>query len=92
MGLKMELSGALGKRTRFQEKELAQLLLTVSPASSRGEGEGPLRVPDEVEKVVPKNLQLQDDTLLDRVAYSDPEATPTLRLTSLEQAVVLGQW
>ncbi|CAI8052814.1 Tetratricopeptide repeat protein 27 [Geodia barretti] len=41
--------------------------------------------------MVPKNVQLQDDTLLDSVVYSDPETTPTPRLTSLEQAVVLGQ-
>ena len=48
--------------------------------------------PDVGERMVPKNVQLQDDTLLDSVVYSDPETTPTPRLTSLEQAVVLGQW
>ena len=41
---------------------------------------------------MPKDLQLQDDTLLDHVAYSDLQATPTPQLTALEQAVILGQW
>ena len=48
--------------------------------------------PEVGERMVPKNVQLQDETVLDGVVYSDPETTPTPRLTSLEQAVVLGQW
>ena len=47
---------------------------------------------EEVQRAVPKNVLLQDDTLLERVVYSDPKTTPPPRLTSLEQAVVLGQW
>ena len=42
LGVKVELVGALGKRTRYQERELAQLLLSVSlddPSSSEREGE-----------------------------------------------------
>ena len=42
--------------------------------------------------VLPKDLQLHDDTLLEQVAYSDLEAPPTTKLSGLEQAVVLGQW
>ena len=47
---------------------------------------------EEELKVLPKDLQLQDDTLLEHVAYSELQATPTPRLTTLEQAVILGQW
>ena len=44
-------------------------------------------------KCLPKDLRLQDDTLEDHVIYSDPNTTPTYsQLTSLQQAVVLGEW
>ena len=110
-GLSVELSGALGKRTRYQEKELAQLRLTVTTTpSDRGEesvtnsmheGQSHLKnalVPKCVltlyhpERIVPKDLQLHDDTLLDQVMYSDLKATPTPKLSALEQAIILGQW
>ena len=60
---------------------LSPLHLPLQPSSS-----------DEVKRVLPKDLRLQDDTLLDHVAYSDLQATPTPKLTALEQAVILGQW
>jgi tetratricopeptide (TPR) repeat protein len=94
LGLKMELRGAMGKRTKFQEKDLAQLLLSVTSTRRRGEeeeGEERSAGQEVGERMVPKNVQLQDETVLDGVVYSDPETTPTPRLTSLEQAVVLGQ-
>ena len=54
--------------------------------SSEGGAEGGAK------KAVPKDLRLQDDTLLEQVVYSDLQATPTPKLTPLEQAVILGQW
>lgn len=37
VGLRVELSGALGKRTKYQEKEVAQMRLVVDTASERGD-------------------------------------------------------
>ena len=37
VGLRVELSGALGKRTKYQEKEMAQMRLVVDTASERGD-------------------------------------------------------
>ena len=39
VGLRAELTGALGKRTRYQVKELAQLMLAVTTAPGRRDGE-----------------------------------------------------
>lgn len=36
VGLRVELSGALGKRTKYQEKDVAQMRLVVDKASERG--------------------------------------------------------
>lgn len=36
-GLSLELSGAMGKRTRFQSKDTAQLVLRVAMTTDRGE-------------------------------------------------------
>jgi hypothetical protein len=86
LGLGIELSGALGRRTRYQEKETAQLRLLVTTASERETEEAS---EGGAKRAVPKDLQLQDDTLLEHVVYSDLRATPTPKLTALEQAVIL---
>lgn len=60
------MTGILGKRTRHQEKDTAQLALEVT-----------LLEKDDIERVpvndfvVPKNLELKDDVRLETVNYSD---------------------
>ena len=39
-----------------------------------------------------QDLVLGDDTLLDHVTFVDPQQHATPTLSSLQQAVVLGQW
>ncbi|KAL8858907.1 MAG: hypothetical protein Q9178_004586 [Gyalolechia marmorata] len=83
-GFEFELTGRLGKRTKFQENDLSQLVVLarsaddnhaevscVKPSSINGAlGNVPLMAsrPDE--------LNLNDDTLLDSIAFSKPKANP----------------
>lgn len=59
-GFEFVLTGVMGKRTKFQEKETSQLVvLAKSALASEG---------SKAEK--PKNLDLNDDTLLDAIAFN----------------------
>ena len=92
-----ELVGALGKRTRFQQTDVAQLTLKVStsiPDSAHS--------PDSTHKACsadpkeergvecPREISLDDDTILDRISFAQPQSLQCL--SSLQQAALLGWW
>ena len=86
-GVSTELTGVLGRRTRFQQTDVAQLVLKVSssPTSSpAAEGEGGGAGPGEF----PREVCLDDDTVLDKISFTQPPSVYTL--TPLQQAVLLG--
>ncbi|KAL5636356.1 hypothetical protein ACGC1H_000353 [Rhizoctonia solani] len=89
--LQFQLTGALGKRTKFQTQDLTQLVLL---AKSREGGSA-----DEAKINVPETMQLNDDTLLEQTEYTsstdthsfagiDPSNQPALR--PLDQCILLG--
>lgn len=66
LGLQYNLVGKLGKRTKYQERDLAQLALEVALV----ERENIERPP--VHKIkVPVNVSLQDDVRIDAISYLD---------------------
>ncbi|KAL8835083.1 MAG: hypothetical protein Q9170_003460 [Blastenia crenularia] len=84
-GLKFRLTGRLGKRTKFQEKDLSQLVVLAKSADSVEKSVGPGSTPqannpiaetkdDAEETIKPENLNLNDDTLFESIQFS--KSTP----------------
>ncbi|KAF2668438.1 TPR-like protein, partial [Microthyrium microscopicum] len=64
------LTGLLGKRTKFQQRETSQLVVL-----ARSAGDKPVHEKDSKE-AVPKALDLNDDTLLESISFSDKKISP----------------
>lgn len=90
-GLNISMTGALGKRTRFQHKYLAQLILEVKrkqdQPSQRDNESSPTPTPLAC---LPKDYSLDDDTVLDKINLAEPDQYELPDLSAEEQAVILG--
>ena len=83
-GLEYELTGALGKRTKFQETEISQLVLlaeskldkNLQGALSQKEYNSEISTANRRQNI-PENLALNDDTLLEQTQFtsSNPAGT-----------------
>lgn len=62
------LTGLMGKRTKFQQKDTSQLLVLARSASSETNNAS-----EDVSK--PKNLDLNDDTLLESISFTEKTST-----------------
>ncbi|CAL1290975.1 unnamed protein product [Larinioides sclopetarius] len=87
VGLNVELSGAYGKRTRFQNKAVSQLLVKLHK-DDRKSDEEILEITENPD--FPPDLNLQDDTLLNKVSFTNSEEYQIEYLLPEEQVVLLG--
>ncbi|CAL1578486.1 unnamed protein product [Knipowitschia caucasica] len=90
-GLRVQPTGVLGKRTRFQQKSLAQLVLQVTRSSEAPDWtkSEACPAPTPVDQL-PKDCDLNDDTRLEQISLEDPEEIHLPQLSAEEQGVVLG--
>jgi hypothetical protein len=89
-GLKWELTGALGKRTRFQDRDLAQLVVV---AESSGPAEETAGVANG--NGAPKSLPLNDELLLERIDFKADESGKMVSRKALkivDQCILLAFW
>lgn len=79
--LNLELEGALGKRTKYQQQEKAQLYLKAKVDKNL--------FPHRDCKVLPKVINLTDDLRLEKIEFS--EERENFELGGLEEAIVLAK-
>jgi hypothetical protein len=96
-GLQVLMTGAMGKRTKFQSFETAQLVVEArsggptaqspspSPSSSSSQSTDSVRAVS-----VPKELMLNDSDLLEQPSYSNLPADA--KLSPLDQTILLAVW
>ncbi|KAG9237781.1 hypothetical protein BJ875DRAFT_493003 [Amylocarpus encephaloides] len=78
-GFEYALSGALGKRTKFQQTDISQLVVFAKSKPPGGASKnglsGPLKdssLSNEEDRNAPKALDLNDDTLLEAIDFAKP--------------------
>ncbi|KAI5611438.1 tetratricopeptide repeat protein 27, partial [Silurus asotus] len=89
-GLHINMTGALGKRTRFQQNFLAQLILDVKRKDESFIPDSELSVPPTPTSLLPKDHQLNDDTVLNQINLAAPSDHQLPDLSAEEQALILG--
>lgn len=89
-GLTINMTGALGKRTYFQQKYLAQLILEVKRKQEQpGQTDEATPTPTP-QASLPKDYSLGDDTVMDKINLAEPDQYELPDLSAEEQAVILG--
>ncbi|PTB67601.1 hypothetical protein BBK36DRAFT_1115865 [Trichoderma citrinoviride] len=90
-GVTYALSGALGKRTKFQEQSLSQLVVFAKSASeqdSAGAAAGESKDDDDDEvAAMPDALKLNDDTLLEEIQFTKEPVKDTAAVDALPPAL-----
>ncbi|XP_074616162.1 tetratricopeptide repeat protein 27-like isoform X2 [Acropora palmata] len=95
VGLRVELTGALGRRTKFQQQDVSQLVLFLQREANSVGTESVKSTETPGKEALPKDVALNDDTLLAKVKFKDENIQHHINETDvdispLDQAVILG--
>ena len=93
-GLKVEVTGAAGKRTKYQQNATAQMIVTATSSQISKAKDQTLEDPKtaaEKDHIKSQEIQHSEDTiLLDRVALEKEEYNEITPLTILDQSILLA--
>ncbi|KAK2843883.1 hypothetical protein Q7C36_012098 [Tachysurus vachellii] len=89
-GLLINMTGALGKRTRFQQNFLAQLVLDVKRKEESLVSDSELSPTPTPTDLLPKDHHLNDDTVLNQLNLAEPSEHQLPDLSAEEQALILA--
>ncbi|CAF0750035.1 unnamed protein product [Adineta steineri] len=89
-GLEINLTGQLGKRTRYQLNNTSQLLLDITRKDLQQTSTNNNKTNDET-LVLPKNLALNDDVVLNQIQFENESDNQnlTIQLNVIEQLALL---
>eukprot|EP00092_Neocalanus_flemingeri_P007724 GFUD01008340.1.p1 GENE.GFUD01008340.1~~GFUD01008340.1.p1 ORF type:complete len:833 (+),score=293.69 GFUD01008340.1:93-2591(+) len=85
-GLELTDSGALGKRTRYQQRDIAQFCVDLGTGVSRD------KVVEVDRELLPRDIKLEDDVRLNKIKFKDDERDLTRQLTGLQQSVLMARF
>ncbi|CAG0900130.1 unnamed protein product [Darwinula stevensoni] len=85
IGLSVNLTGKMGRRTKFQKIPMAQLTIDVGKAKGENAAEG-LHLHSAH---LPKDVALDDDVRLDKVKFEDFVSQGSQQITTMDQAAIL---
>ena len=79
-GFQYAITGMLGKRTKFQQKDTSQLVVLAASREDRMSENSPDSASGREEtKALPKQVDLNDDTLLESISFTKPQSVPNGR-------------
>ena len=79
-GLQWELTGVLGKRTKFQQQDFSQLAISASSMATL----------DQSTNSTPVKHDLNDDTVLEKIEFTNPSENLITPLSALDQTLLLA--
>jgi hypothetical protein len=87
--LDFKLDGVFGKRTKFQQNDIAQLILKIIKLNGNTDFQS-LKHSNENLKpnMLTKSIELNDESVLDKIKYKNQKETQNTELTQLEQTVL----
>jgi hypothetical protein len=84
-----KLDGVFGKRTKYQQNDIAQLILKINKLNDSINADSLVYSNRNLKpNMLPKNIELNDDTVLDNVKYKNKEDALHADITQLEQTVL----